>query len=107
MASAAERLPLPLYMNMPLTTDSQTPDTAVHGRMLPLQHPLQDSRMSGIDAVLDWDTGVTTPSILPESKVGTLPAMHPMIPRQHGDYQDDMSDSGCSNATSSTYVDSV
>lgn len=58
--------------------------------------------MNDVDSVA-WDTNMTTPCLVPDSKVGAVPqpapqfAMHPMARPQQGEYNDDMSDSGSSN----------
>ncbi|KID73490.1 Outer membrane protein, beta-barrel, partial [Metarhizium brunneum ARSEF 3297] len=52
---------------------------------------------------VDWDTNMTTPCLIPESKVGAVPQppqqfmMHPLGQPQQVEYSDDMSDSGSSN----------
>lgn len=65
----------------------------------------QDCRMTERESV-DWDTNMTTPCLMPGSKVGSIPPNPPhlMMPSigqlHHAEYHDDMSDSGSSNISS-------
>ncbi|EFZ04488.2 Outer membrane protein, beta-barrel [Metarhizium robertsii ARSEF 23] len=68
----------------------------------------QDCTMNEVHSV-DWDTNMTTPCLMPESKVGAVPQppqqfmMHPLGQPQQVEYNDDMSDSGSSNISSSIF----
>ncbi|KAG8424676.1 hypothetical protein J3458_001448 [Metarhizium acridum] len=72
-----------------------------------MNKPDQDFTMNGVHSV-DWDTNMTTPCLMPESKVGAVPQppqqlmMHPLGQPQQVEYNDDMSDSGSSNISSSS-----
>ncbi|KAK2593943.1 hypothetical protein QQS21_008350 [Conoideocrella luteorostrata] len=64
--------------------------------------PAQDYKMTEQDSV-HWDTNMTPSGLMANSKVDSVHApashfmMHPMGGPQHGEYHDDMSDSGSSN----------